>query len=443
MRAVELGMAASPAARPRKLLANLVETLERTKAEAGVVDGGATDFKSCKRFALSVYARADRGDRARPPNAVPTRAHVEAFSAAGTFLKALEHFEPLGDARAKTSETEDLATRKRYAEWRAWDLATAAREGRGASPVDEPGGEKARATEEDGGRRREERAVFFDAANETTLTTFTVSARKGEPSDAVESSRQPPTTPLPAPSPPSCTSLSPRGPRARPPRREEETEEIKKQSPRGGSARGERWRPDWGGGGPHAIGASVLYSTGGVPREGEEKQNEGATSPPDARFGGFALARVVAADHSLDPPAYVVEVDGAERSTEAARLAPPPDPREARSGSGVLEETAARVTGGGDDRGRGVKGDEGPATNESDERATNVAATTEEDRATNVAAVRTAEDAARSVSRASAFAEARALAMRAADSLDPSSGDARTAATCLRRALEALDARDE
>ena len=175
----------------------------------------------------------------------------------------------------------------------------------------------------------------------------------------------------------------------------------------------------------------MLYSTGGVPREGEEKQNEGATSPPDARFGGFALARVVAADHSLDPPAYVVEVDGAERSTEAARLAPPPDPREARSGSGVLEETAARVTGGGDDRGRGVKGDEGPATNESDERAT------------NVAAVRTAEDAARSVSRASAFAEARALAMRAADSLDPSSGDARTAATCLRRALEALDARDE
>jgi hypothetical protein len=47
MRAVELGMSAPPDARPRKLLANLVDTLERTKADAGVVDGAATDFESC------------------------------------------------------------------------------------------------------------------------------------------------------------------------------------------------------------------------------------------------------------------------------------------------------------------------------------------------------------------------------------------------------------
>ena len=176
-------MAAPTATRPRKLLASLVETLERTKATAGVVDGGATDFESCKQFALSVYARADRGDRARPPNAVPTRAHVEAFSAAGTFLTALEHFEHFGHAK-----TSDLAIRKRYAEWRAWDLATAAREDRGASSVDEEShGAKAAPTE--GNRNhREENASFDAAARAATTTTMRAafSANAVETSTAAE-----------------------------------------------------------------------------------------------------------------------------------------------------------------------------------------------------------------------------------------------------------------
>jgi hypothetical protein len=49
------------------------------------------------------------------------------------------------------------------------------------------------------------------------------------------------------------------------------------------------------------------------------------------------------------------------------------------------------------------------------------------------------EDAARSIRRA-AFAEAHELAMRAAEALDPSSGDKKIAADCLRRALAALEA---
>ena len=52
---------------------------------------------------------------------------MEAFSAAGTFLKALTHFGPL-DA--------DMASRQQYAEWRAWDLATAIQAGRAPSRVD-------------------------------------------------------------------------------------------------------------------------------------------------------------------------------------------------------------------------------------------------------------------------------------------------------------------
>ena len=47
---------------------------------------------------------------------------------------------------------------------------------------------------------------------------------------------------------------------------------------------------------------------------------------------GYKLARVVKVDNAVDPPGYVVEVDGAERSTEASRLAPAPKPRRRSDG---------------------------------------------------------------------------------------------------------------
>ena len=50
------------------------------------------------------------------------------------------------------------------------------------------------------------------------------------------------------------------------------------------------------------------------------------------REGGYKLARVVKVDNAVDPPGYVVEVDGAERSTEASRLAPAPKPRRRSDG---------------------------------------------------------------------------------------------------------------
>jgi vacuolar protein sorting-associated protein VTA1 len=77
----------------------------------------------CREFALGVYARADRADRSGRSDTK----QVEAFSAAGTFLKALAHFGDLD---------EDLASRQQYAEWRAWDLATAIQAGRAPSRVD-------------------------------------------------------------------------------------------------------------------------------------------------------------------------------------------------------------------------------------------------------------------------------------------------------------------
>lgn len=430
MRAVELGMSAPPDARPRKLLANLVDTLERTKADAGVVDGAATDFESCKRFALSVYARADRGDRARPPNDVPTNAHVEAFSAAGTFLRALEHF---GDAD-RSSAGEDLATRRQYAEWRAWDLATARRERRGASTVDERTPNETNETNEEGADAAPSssptpRFARFDSP--TSPTTPTTTPPFSPPFDTQPAVVAPiPPSPIPLPGSPA--------PRASPARQ-------RRRSPPPGAREGERWRPDWGGGGPYAVGDSALYSTDG----------EGT---------GFALTRVVAVDHSVSPPAYVVEIDGAERSTEATRLAPPPDPRMARPsrdavGSGTTEETVAGVVADGiDDAACDAfatvdEGDaaERPFANDDDDENAKARSTTNatpphldaprlDPDARNPDASNEAEKTNARHEKRAAFVEAHELAMRAAQFLDPERGDKRTAAECLRRALEALEA---
>ena len=435
MRAVELGMAASPSARPRKLLANLVEKLEQTKAAAGVVDGGAADFEKCKRFALSVYARADRGDRARPPSEVPSESHVEAFSAAGTFLRALEHF---GDAD-RSSAGEDLATRRQYAEWRAWDLATARRERRGASTVDERTPNETNETNEEGADAAPSssptpRFARFDSP--TSPTTPTTTPPFSPPFDTQPAVVAPiPPSPIPVPGSPA--------PRASPARQ-------RRRSPPPGAREGERWRPDWGGGGPYAVGDSALYSTDG----------EGT---------GFALTRVVAVDHSVTPPAYVVEIDGAERSTEANRLAPPPDPRMARPsrdavGSGTTEETVAGVVADGiDDAACDAFAtvDEGdaakrPFANDDDDENAKARSTTNatpphldaphldaprlDPDARNPDASNEAEKTNARHEKRAAFVEAHELAMRAAQFLDPERGDKRTAAECLRRALEALEA---
>lgn len=128
-------MAAPPERRPHRVLASLIEKLEATKPKAGLVDP-ATDFAVCRQFALSVYARADRNDvnASGTSNAPPTRTQVEAFSAAGTFLAALDQSSFAGMC------DDDIRARRDYAEWRAWDLATAMHAGRQPSPVNGHGG---------------------------------------------------------------------------------------------------------------------------------------------------------------------------------------------------------------------------------------------------------------------------------------------------------------
>ena len=83
------------------------------------------DYSNCQKFALEVYDRADRADRAGKR----TKDTVEAFSAASTFLRALEHFEELPEERRVTRD-EDCSRRREFAEWRSFDLMQAMQLGR-------------------------------------------------------------------------------------------------------------------------------------------------------------------------------------------------------------------------------------------------------------------------------------------------------------------------
>ena len=211
-----------------------------------------------------------------------------------------------------------------------------------------------------------------------------------------------------------------------------------------------------GGGGPYAVGDSVLYSTDG---EGTE----------------FALARVVAVDQSVVPPAYVVDIDGAEAkhgSDQAGAAAEPADGaavarrrRKRDDGGNVAGVAAAGVhdaahafvrhdvdsTRVGSTRDAFATVDEGDelVANDDDDEKRKARSTTSGGRASGRrASTRRSEPRCRSrrrenkraSRRRAAFVEAHELAMRAAQFLDPERGDKRNAAECLRRALEALEA---
>lgn len=106
----------------QKALLSLLPKLEAAKPKVGVSKDPTVDLAACKAFALQVYGRADRADRAGKAD----EKQVDAFSAASTFLKTLKHFGELD---------EDTANRQQYAEWRAWDLAQALQTGRKPSDV--------------------------------------------------------------------------------------------------------------------------------------------------------------------------------------------------------------------------------------------------------------------------------------------------------------------
>jgi len=383
-------MAAPPERRPHRVLASLIANLEATKPKAGLVDP-ATDFAVCRQFALSVYARADRNDvRVGTSNAPPTRTQVEAFSAAGTFLAALDQstFAGLCD--------EDLRARREYAEWRAWDLATAMHAGRQPSPVNGHGHGHGGGSSPNAFTPPPPAAPAVSVERPTaSVESLVISPPPPPPPPAVARS-----TPEP---PPSAAPLPPRPP---PPPGHRSPAMEPRESPR--SSEDPRWEPQWGNSGaPHEENDRVLY------RE---------------REGGYKLARVLKVDTSVDPPGYVVEVDGAERSTEAGRLAPAPKPR--------------RRSDGGKNRDGVGSGSIGASGNGSDsDGCVDASAAFAPPSRSGCRGGAEGVPSDTYVPSGSDMALAHELAMEAAQCLDPSRGDHEGAREFLRRASDALDGR--
>ena len=175
-----------------------------------------------------------------------------------------------------------------------------------------------------------------------------------------------------------------------------------------------------GRGGPFSPGDEVLYSSG----------NEN---------GGFKIARVLAVDASVVPPAYVVRVDGAERSTEASRLAAPPSPaaKASESNPWVVGSKYAARDGGDEDEDEGEDKHAGAGAGAGGVGKT----TTETTSAAAAASVAVAETKPQPPPPPSpgAVASAHELAMEAAGLLSPSDGDPARALYLLRRALAALE----
>ncbi len=382
-------MAAPPERRPHRVLASLIEKLEATKPKAGLVDP-ATDFAVCRQFALSVYARADRNDvnASGTSNAPPTRTQVEAFSAAGTFLAALDQSSFAGMC------DDDIRARQEYAEWRAWDLATAMHAGRQPSPVN--GHARGSSPKE---------TVGIDAFTPPPPAAPPAPPAPERPPVSVESRIEslavsPPRTAAPRSTPePPPSAAPPPPPPPPPPGHRSPSMEPPSEDP--------RREPRWGNSGaPHREDDEVLYKE---------------------REGGCKLARVLKVDTSVDPPGYVVEVDGAERSTEAGRLAPALEPRR-------------RGDGGGGGGGGGSGSTEGGSGSDGDGCVDASAAFAPPSRSGCRGGAEGVPSDAHVPSRSDA-ALARESAMEAAQCLDPSRGDHEGALEFLRRAMDALERR--
>ena len=122
MRAVEEGLGLPErSAAVTALLGSVVTKLERAKAEG--LELGDEDSVHVEGFAVGVFARADKADRA----GVADLNTAKAFYAASVFLEVCTQFGELD---------EDLAAKQKYAAWKASDIRKALK--RGDKPA--PGG---------------------------------------------------------------------------------------------------------------------------------------------------------------------------------------------------------------------------------------------------------------------------------------------------------------
>ena len=325
-----------------------------------------------------------RGQERRPRwdvERAPTRTQVEAFSAAGTSSR--RSISPPSRVCRRRPRA-----RREYAEWRAWDLATAMHAGRQPSPVNGHGhGHGGGSSPKETSPGTEARSRAAGRVRRAAVSPDRVCRVSRHLAAAAASLRRAVAAAAAAPA---------RSPVAR--------HGTPVAADVGGSAVGAAVGQP---GAPHRENDRVLY------RE---------------REGGYKLARVLKVDTSVDPPGYVVEVDGAERSTEAGRLAPAPKPRR-RSDGGKNRDGV----------GSGSIGASGNGS-DSDGCVDASAAFAPPSRS----GCRGGADGVPSdayVPSRSDMALAHEFAMEAAQCLDPSRGDHEGALEFLRRATDALERR--
>ena len=166
MYAVEEGMRATErSSELSKLLGELLEQLETTKAAAGLAETREEDELYLENFALKLFAKADKADRAGSRDARTAKL----FYVASVFIEILNQFGPID---------EDVGEKQRYAAWRGAELSGCARDGRvPPAPPDDTrggGGGGANATESEGANDTEPR--------DETTNGDGAETDKGEPS---------------------------------------------------------------------------------------------------------------------------------------------------------------------------------------------------------------------------------------------------------------------
>jgi len=122
MYAVEEGMKAKErSAELNALMGELLKQLESTKAGAALAETREEDELYLENFAMKLFAKADKADRANKRDAKTAKM----FYVSGVFIEILNQFGPLN---------EDMGEKQRYAAWRGAELSGAAREGKTPPP---------------------------------------------------------------------------------------------------------------------------------------------------------------------------------------------------------------------------------------------------------------------------------------------------------------------
>ena len=109
-------------------LGSLMETLERTKPDAGLISP-EEDCAYCENFALRIFAKADaldRGGTTAAAGRAKTAKTAKMLYVASVFFEILHQFPNAPD--------EDTLAKQRYAAWRAGELSACAREGKTPPP---------------------------------------------------------------------------------------------------------------------------------------------------------------------------------------------------------------------------------------------------------------------------------------------------------------------